>query len=255
MSFHILSDQNNVWERTILYQTFYENFVVFIQQKRTNEKEENWTTLEHFMIPKIFINFIATLPDKKESEDCGGTFITSVGFVPPLSLTHPLYPYDIVTLPKETRTILYNYDCDCVPFFENQLGVVRACNDLADLWGLPHSPESPPPTPGCVSTPTSDPSATVTPESSPSLFSPVTEEKLAWNFGSLPTASQLMQNLSATDFRTPSGSTTPTTILETGASLVATATTTTTPDNSETPKVTLAPRKRRSIGPCEKLFD
>ena len=125
MSFHILSDQNNVCERTIVYQTFYENFVVFIQQKRTNEKEENWTTLEHFMIPKIFINFIATLPDKKESEDCGRTFITSGGFVPPLSLTHPLYTYDIVTLPKETRTILYKYDCDCVPFFENQLGVVR----------------------------------------------------------------------------------------------------------------------------------
>ena len=166
MSFHILSDQNNVWERTIVYQTFYEN-LVFIQQKRTNEKEENWTTLEHFMIPKIFINFIAPLT---ESDDCGGTLITSGGFVPPLSLTHPLYPYDIVTLPKETRTILYKYDCDCVPFFENQLGAVRACNDLADLWGLPHSPESPPPTPGYVSTPTSDPSATVTPESSPSVF-------------------------------------------------------------------------------------
>ena len=120
-----------------------------------------------------------------------------------------------MTLPKETRTILYKNDCDCVPFFENQLGVVRACKDLAELWGLPHSPESPTLTPGCVSTPTSDPSATVTPESSPSLFSPVTEEKLAWKFGSLPTASQLMQNLSATDFRTPSGSTTPTTILET----------------------------------------
>ena len=143
------------------------------------------------------------------------------------------------------------------PFFENQLGVVRACNDLADLWGLPHSPESPPPTPGCVSTPTYDPSATVTPDSSPSLFSPVTEEKLAWNFGSLPTASQLMQNLSATDFRKPSGSTTPTTILETGSSLVATTTTTTTttPDNPETPKVTLVPRKRSSIGLCETLFD
>ena len=188
--------------------------MVFIQQKRTNEKEENWATLEHFMIPKISINFIQTLPAKKESEDCGGTFITSVGFVPPLSLSHPLYPYDIVTLPKETRIILYKYVCDCVSFFENQLGVFRAYNDLADLWGLPHSPELPPPTPGCVSTPTSDSSATVTPERSPSLFSPVTEKKLAWKFGSLPTASQLMQNLFATNFRTPSGSTTPTAILE-----------------------------------------
>ena len=163
-----------------MYQTFYENYVVFIQQKRTNEKEEKWTTLEHFMIPKIFINFIATLPGKKESEDCGGTLITSGGFVPPFSLTHPLYPYDIATLPKETRTVLYKYDCDCVPFFENQLGVVQACNDLADLWGLSHSPESPPPppTPGCVSTPTSDPSATVAPESSPSLFPPLQRRNL-----------------------------------------------------------------------------
>ena len=191
-----------------MYQTLYKNFVVFIQQKWTNEKAENRTTLEQFMIPKIFINFIAILPDKKEKEDCDGTFTTSGGFVPPLSLNHPLYPYDIVTLPKETRTILYKNDCESVPFFENQLGVVRACKDLADLWGLPHSPESPPPPPGCVSTPTSDPSALVTPGSSPSLFSPVTEEKLAWNFGSLSTASQLMQNLSPTDFRTPSGSTT-----------------------------------------------
>ena len=142
----------------------------FIQQERTNEKEEDWTTLEHYLIPKIFINFIATLPDKKESEDCGGTFITSGGFVPLLSLTHPLYPYDIVTLPKESQTILYKYYCDCVPFIVKQLGVVRACNDLADLWGLPHSPLSPPRTPGCVSTTTSHPSATVTPEISPSLF-------------------------------------------------------------------------------------
>ena len=35
MSLHMLSDQNNVCERTIVYQTFYENFVIFIQQKGT----------------------------------------------------------------------------------------------------------------------------------------------------------------------------------------------------------------------------
>ena len=44
---------------------------------------------------------------------------------------------------------------------------------------------------------------------------------------------------------------------ETGSSLVSTTTTTTTrtPDNSQTPKFTLAPRKRSSNGPCEKLFE
>ena len=65
MSFDILSDQNNVWERSIAYQTFYENFLVFIQQKRTNKKEENWTTLEQVMRTKILLNIIAILPDKK----------------------------------------------------------------------------------------------------------------------------------------------------------------------------------------------
>ena len=137
------------------------------QQNRTNEKEESWTTLEHFFRPKIINNLIATFPEKKESEDCDGT---SGGFVLPSLLTYPPYPYDVVTLPKETRTILCNYDCYCVPFFENQLGVVRACNDLADLGGLIHSSESPPPTPGCVSTATSGPSATANPGSTPSLF-------------------------------------------------------------------------------------
>ena len=256
MSFHILSDQNSLWERTIVHQTFYENFVVFIQQKRTNEKEENWTTLEHFMIPKIFIKFIATLPDKKESDDCGGTFITSVGFFQPLSLTHPFYQYDIVTLPKVTRTILYKYYCHCVPFFEKQLGVVRACNDLADLWGLPHSPESPSPTPGCVSTPTFDLSATVTPESSPSLFYPVTEEKPACNFGSLPTAIQLLHNLSASDFRTPSGLTTPTTIWENmheATAEIENRRTLTTPDISKTPKSLSRQEKEGPLHPVKTL--
>ena len=174
---------------------------LFIQQKRTNKKKENWTKLEHFLILKIFVYFVATRPEKKMNEDCGGTFITSGGFVSPLSLTHLLYPYDIVTLPM-----------------------------------------------------------TLGPESSPYLFSPITEQKLAWNFVSLQTASQLIHNLSATDFRTPScsGSKTQKTILE---NMHETTTeneyrrTETTPENSETPKVTLAPRKRRSIGPYEKFFD
>ena len=140
MSFNILIDQNTVWQRKIVYQTFNEIFVVFVQQKRTNEKEENWTTLENFIISKTFINFIATLQDQEENEDCSRTFVFLGGFVPPLSVKHLLYPYDIVTLPKETRTIQYKYDCDCVPFFETQSGLSSACNDLTALWGLPHSP-------------------------------------------------------------------------------------------------------------------
>ena len=34
---------------------------------------------------------------------------------------------------KRIRTILFEYDCDCLPFFENKLEVVQACIDLAGL--------------------------------------------------------------------------------------------------------------------------
>ena len=170
-----------------------------------------------------------------------------------MSVKHFLYPYDIVTLPKETRTIQYKYDCDCVPFFENQSGVVWDCNDLP-VYGAFRIHQ--PPKPGCVSTPTSYPSATVAPEISRSQFFPATEEKFAWNSDSLPAASQLMPDLSATNFRIPafgSGSTTATTTcmqqrkmkaveqLLAGSSFVATATTS--PDNFKKTKYTLAPKK------------
>ena len=82
-----------------------------------------------------------------------------------------------------------------VPFLRNQLRVVRAHNDLADLWDPPKPPESPLRKPGCVSKPTC--LCERAPESSPSLISHDTEGKIARNFASLPAESQLMQNLSA----------------------------------------------------------
>ena len=76
MSYHILSETENSFERTMVYQTMHENFVVIVQQNRLNEKED-WTTKNHCMIPKIFVNFIAQLSDKPQSTS--GGFITSGG--------------------------------------------------------------------------------------------------------------------------------------------------------------------------------
>ena len=56
------------------------------------------------------------------------------------------------------------------PFFENKLGVVKACDNLAGLWGLALSPESPfQPTP--CSTPVRDHSPTVSSFESTPFFS------------------------------------------------------------------------------------
>ena len=50
-------------------QNFLRKPCTFYPTITTNEKEENWTALEHFMISKNFVNFIVTLLNKEESED------------------------------------------------------------------------------------------------------------------------------------------------------------------------------------------
>ena len=79
---------------------------------------------------------------------------------------------DVDTLTDGLRRIFCRYDFKCVPLCENQLGVYRACDELADMWGLksaPHSPASKMTTSEPV-TPAVDPSPTGTPTPSPSLF-------------------------------------------------------------------------------------
>ena len=203
MSYHILTESENSFERTIVYQTMHQNIVVIVQQKRLSEKKD-WTTKEHFLLPKNFVNFIAQLPDKPQSTSEG--FIKSGGIVPPSTLSDPLHAYDISNLLVETRKIIYKYDCNCVPFYENQLGVLRECDNLADLWGLQKSPESPTnPSPLC--TPTADPIPTLSPEStqpSPFLFSSLKNNNLWINFDSSQTVSDnLLRNISGDNVETP----------------------------------------------------
>ena len=145
MSYHISLETENSFERTIAYQTMHENFVVIVQQKRLNEKED-WTTRDHCMTPQL----------SEKPQSTSRDFITSGCIIPPSTLSYLLHTYEISNLPVGTKKIIYKYDCDCVPFYENQLGVLQECDNLADLWGLPKSPESTiNPSPFC--TPTADP--------------------------------------------------------------------------------------------------
>ena len=80
MSYYTLSESEKSFERTIVYQTQYENFVVIITQKRFNEKDD-WATKQHFILPKIFINFIAELPEKPSTDSYEGSYITILRLV------------------------------------------------------------------------------------------------------------------------------------------------------------------------------
>ena len=123
----IFAESESSCERTLGYRTVYENFVVLIQQR----KQDNvWNTYQQFLLPKLLINAIAALPEKKDPSDC--SIITSGGHLPAKVLP-TVHDCDTDTLPEETKPILYRYDCECVPLFENQLGAYQACDDLANL--------------------------------------------------------------------------------------------------------------------------
>ena len=115
MSVKIVSESAISRERTLVYQTLYENFVVLIQQKKIADV---WTVYQHCLIPKLFINAITALPSKMEPSE--SSIITSGGFVPPKTM--PAFEnHDVDTLTDEVRRIFYRYDCECVPLCENQL--------------------------------------------------------------------------------------------------------------------------------------
>ena len=95
MSYHILCESEDAWERSIVYHTQYENYIVFIQQKKNSEKG-CWRSIEHCIIPKMFVNFVATLPDKYVSTEDNGTktVLTAGGYSVPRKMPL-LFPYDI----------------------------------------------------------------------------------------------------------------------------------------------------------------
>ena len=79
------------------------------------------------------------------------------------------------SLPDDAKRILFRYDCDCVPLFENQLWAHQACESLADIWGMKSSPcypenESQLDSASLPITTAVDQSPSFTPTSSPSLF-------------------------------------------------------------------------------------
>ena len=144
MSVEIFLESAISFEGTLAYHTVFENFVVLIQQKRKNDL---WYTYQLCLIPKLFINAIAALPEKTEPAEW--SIISSRGRLPPKTVPQVLSTEE--SLPEEVRRILYRYECDCVPLFENQLGTYQAHKNLGDMWGVKSSPSSPPSATECFS--------------------------------------------------------------------------------------------------------
>ena len=66
--YHILTQFEGSIQRTIVYQTGYQNNIAFIQQRK-DSSFSSWTTFDHCLIRKKFIDFVTTLPNITEEGD------------------------------------------------------------------------------------------------------------------------------------------------------------------------------------------
>ena len=82
MSFDLLSDSEELWQRTLVYQTMFDNYFVFFATVKTFLTN---TGLPRFIISNTIIGFVATLPSK-EKIPVHGSVMISGRLVPPRKL-------------------------------------------------------------------------------------------------------------------------------------------------------------------------
>ena len=118
--------------RTIVYQTRYENNIAFIQQRK-DSSISSWTTFDHCLIPKKFIDFVTTSPNITEEEDFINNSNPSETEITSQHIPNPLTS-DIVSLPMDIKRILRSYDFESMPLFKSHEEYFAALEDLENLW-------------------------------------------------------------------------------------------------------------------------
>ena len=130
--YHILTQFEESFQRTIVYQTRYENNIAFIQQRK-DSSISSWTTFDHCLIPKKVIDFVTTLPNITEEEDFISNSTHSEIEVTSQHIPNPLTS-DIGSLPMDIKRILRSYDFESMPLFRSREEYFAALEDLENVW-------------------------------------------------------------------------------------------------------------------------
>ena len=130
--YHILTQFEGSFQRTIVYQTRYENNITFIQQRK-DSSISSWTTFDHCLISKKFFDFVTTLPNITEEEDFINNSTPSETEITSQHIPNPLTS-DIVSLPMDIKRILRSYEFESMPLFKSREEYFAAIEDLENLW-------------------------------------------------------------------------------------------------------------------------
>lgn len=116
--------QEDSFHRTIIHECHQgKNFAIIQQEKERDE----WTIQNHIMLPKHLVTYLVELQlrQMRESETTGFD-----------DAEEKEKTIDEKTLPENIRKLLFRYDSDCIPLYENQEGVWREMELLESFWGI-----------------------------------------------------------------------------------------------------------------------
>ena len=130
--YHILTQFEGSFQRTIIYQTRYENNISFIQQRK-DSSISSWNTFDHCLIPKKNIDFVTTLPNITAEEDFINNSTPSKTEVTDQHTPNHLTS-DIGSLPMDIKKILRSYDFESMPLFRSHEEYFAALENLENMW-------------------------------------------------------------------------------------------------------------------------
>ena len=138
------------YERTIIYQTYSRESVAIVQQQRerlasspfndlaANQQGQEWSRKSHIMLPNYVLDHIDLLRQERkrmyESPSIHQYY---------LALEKTEIINDAGYLEESPRETLFWYDCDCIPLYENQEGLIRDYAEREGYWDIQTTLSSP----------------------------------------------------------------------------------------------------------------
>ena len=130
MSCWLLFDPKDEYFRHWIYFTYYNNFVIIArEQQKTNVDYE---LQDHTVIHKKFVPVLAGLC--KTTVDSGYSVNNEVPTAKEIKLSK---------LSHSLKRLFYDEDCNALPLWENQQAYFQSLEEIAKIWDIPFSPESP----------------------------------------------------------------------------------------------------------------
>ena len=137
------------YERTIIYQIYTRESVAIVQQQRerlasspfndlaANQQWQEWSTKSHIMLPNYVLDHIGHFRQERKRMYESPTIHQSYPALEKTEINDAGY------LEESPRKILFRYDCDSIPLYENQEGLIRDYAEREGYWDIQTTISSP----------------------------------------------------------------------------------------------------------------